>query len=157
MIQIPQRRCIQLLADIACALRPQIDAFLDRDTIQEIDHAINFAVIAAKGQLPRPDLEELATATTKLTGRAVLYSMGLYPEESDRDTPLGRLTSDQLLLVRDIANISARSLWASVRSESEANYECQEALASAYDMAGRLSDDGAILRQVHSLVDNATT
>tara|TARA_R110002073_G_C9103339_1_gene548963 strand:- start:102 stop:575 length:474 start_codon:yes stop_codon:yes gene_type:complete len=154
MTQLPQQTCVRLLADVAATLRPSVDGFADRDTLHNIDQSISKARTAANGDLPRPDLREDSMAATQLTGKVELYSQGLFLDDADRESPLGRLTREQLALVRDVADVAARSLRAATGDESNANSECQEGLSWAYDMAERLGD-GSLQSRLQSLIDNA--
>lgn len=154
MTQLPQHTCVRLLADVAAELRPSIDGFADRDTLDNIDQSISQAKTTADGDLPRSDLEERSTTATQLSGKLELFSQGLFLDDADRESQLGRLTPDQLALVRDVADIAARSLRAATDDESNANTECQEGLSWAYDVAERLADD-ALQSRIQSLVDSA--
>jgi len=154
MTQLPQHICVRLLADVAAELRSNIDGFADRDTLDNNDQSISQAKTAADGDLPRSDLEERSTTATQLTGKLELFSRGLFLDEADRESQLERLTPDQLGLVRDVANIAARSLRAATDDESNANNECQEGLSWAYYMAERLGDN-AMRSRIQSLVDSA--
>ncbi|MCA9137438.1 MAG: hypothetical protein KDB00_11785 [Planctomycetales bacterium] len=154
MIQLPHYICVRLLADVAAVLRPSIVDFADRDTLNHIDQSISQAKTAADGDLPRPSLEDLSITATQLTGKLEFFSQGLFFDDADRESHLGRLSPDQLALVRDVADIAARSLRAAVDDESNANTECQEGLSWAYDVAERLSDD-ELQGRIQTLVDNA--
>jgi hypothetical protein len=143
------------LADVAEMLRPSIAGFADANTLRSIDESIEQSKIAADGELPRPELRELSNTATQLTGKTELYSQGLYFDDTDRESPLGRLSAEQLTLVRDVADVAARSLRAaSTGDEVEANDECQEGLSWAFSMAERLADENLLYR-IRLLVDNA--
>ena len=91
---------------------------------------------------------------TQLTGKLELFSQGLFLDDVDRELPLARLTPDQLALVRDVADIAARSLRAATDDESKANAECEQGLSWAYDIAVRLEDD-TLQDRIQSLVEDA--
>ncbi len=154
MTSLPQQICIRLLADVASALRPSIGEVADPDTLHNIDQSIKEARAAADGELPRPDLGNIANAATQLTGKVELYSQGLFLDDADRESALGRLSSEQMQPGRDVADITARALRAATGDESDANIECQEGLSWAFDMAERLGDD-VLTNRLQLLVDNA--
>lgn len=154
MTQLSQKNCVRLLADVAAELRPTIDGFTDRVTLDDIDQSISQARTAANGGFQRSDLKERSMTATQLTGKLELFSQGLFLDDADRESPLARLTPDQLTLVRDVADIAARSLRAAIDDESNANSECQEGLSWAYNVAKRLGDY-TLQARIQSLVDNA--
>ncbi len=153
-MQLPQHICVQLLADIAAVVRPCIVSFVDVETLTSINHSIAESKRAVSGDFPRPDLRELAKKATGLSGKAELFSQGIFVKEAYRESPLGRLSSEQLKMVRDVADITARSLRASTGSEDNANDECQEGLSWAFDLAERLGDQ-EMLDAMQSIVDRA--
>ena len=78
MTQLPQHTCVRLLADVAAELRPSIDGFADRDTLDNIDQSITQAKTAADGDLPRSSLEERSTnsnATDRQVGALLAGSV----------------------------------------------------------------------------------
>lgn len=154
MTQLPQHTCVRLLSDLAEVLRPCIVEFANIDTLRSIDESIAQSKQAARGRFPRPDLRDLANMATRLTGKLELLAQGLILNDADRDLRLGRLSSDQLALIRDVADVAARALRASAGDESNANEECQEGLSWAYSVAERLADN-ELQDEIQSLVDNA--
>lgn len=152
MTQLPQHICVRLLAEIARELRPIISEFADGDTLDNIDQSISQARAAVDGDLPNTNLGERSTTATQLTGKLELLSQGLFLDDTDRESPLGRLAPDQLMLVRDVADIAARSLRAATGDESKANAEYKEGLSWAFSMVGRLGDD-TLQSRIQSLVD----
>ena len=154
MIRLPQQICVRLLADVAAELRPTIAGFADRDTLDKIDRSISEARTAACGEFPSSELQEHSMKATQLTGKLELFSQGLFLDDVDRELPLARLTPDQLSLVRDVADIAARSLRAATDDESKANAECEQGLSWAYDIAERLEDD-SLQDRIQSLVEDA--
>ncbi|MCU0719692.1 MAG: hypothetical protein MUC83_08315 [Pirellula sp.] len=154
MVQLSHRECVRLLADAASEMRTAIASFVDPVTLDSIDQSIEQAKTAASGDLPRLELRELANAATRLTGRAELYSRGLYFDESERATPLGQLSPGQLMSVRDVADVTARSLRAATGQIESANEECQEGVSWAYALAERIGDD-ELYSRIEKLVSSA--
>jgi hypothetical protein len=130
-------------------MRVAIVSFADQETPAAIDRSIEQAKTAASGELPNKELREAANSATRLTGKAVLYSQGLYLDESDRDTPLVQLSSAQLESVRVVADIAARSLRAATGDTGNANEECQEGISWAHALAERLGDNDLLSRIEH--------
>lgn len=155
MTKNSQLACVRLLAEAAEALRPSINDFADQDTLQQIDLWIRLAKVAEQGALSSSDLKKIkltSSTATQLTGRCELYSRGLFLKNSDRESPLGQLTPEQLTFVRDVADVTARSLRAAIGSEGDAFRECQEGLGWGIDMAERLGDSKLRL-EIQSSVD----
>ncbi len=155
MNPLPHRSCVRLLADVAAVLRPAIELLADSDTRAAIDRTIDAARLACDGELPIVDLKNQANTATRLTGKLEFFSRGFFVNESDRESQMGRLPPEQLTLIRDVADVAARSLRVATGDESNANSECHEGLTWAFDMAERIGDE-ALLNQLQSLVDAAT-
>lgn len=153
-MQLPQHTCVQLLADVAEALRPCIAGFTDAQTLADIDASIEQSKRTVPGNFPRSDLRELSNKATRLSGKAELFSQGILVNEASRNSPLGQLSTEQLKMVRDVADLAARSLRAATGDDANANDECLEGLSWAFDLAERLGDD-KVLKKIQSLVDNA--
>lgn len=156
MNRLPHPNCVRLLADVADAWLPAIELLADSDTRASIDQTIDRAKLAAEGDLPCSDLKAHADSATRLTGKLEFFSRGFFVNEADRESKMGRLAPEQLTLIRDVADVAARSLRAATGDESNANVECQEGLSWAYDMAERLGDE-LMLNRIQSLVDTAAT
>lgn len=154
MLQLSQRECVRLLADAATEMRTAIASFADPATLASIDRSIEQAKTAASSDLPSIKLRELANAATRLTGKAELYSRGMFPNESDRDTPLGQLSLDQLMSVRDVADVAARSLRAAYGDIENANEECRDGISWAYALAERIGDNDLFAR-IEYLVESS--
>lgn len=154
MPQLSHQECVRLLATTAQEMRGAIASFTDSTTLAEIDRSVEQAKTASSGELPNSELRDSANDATRLTGRAELYSQGLFLDESDRETALGKLSSDQLESVRDVADVAARSLRAATGSIETANDECQEGITWAYALAERIGDD-RLLARIESIVDSA--
>lgn len=154
MLQLSHHECVRLLADAATEMRTAIASFADPATLASIDRSIEQAKTAASGDLPRIELRELANSATRLTGKAELYSRGLYLEESDRNTPLGQLSSGQLMSVRDVADVAARSLRAANGDIENANEEFHEGISWAYALAERIGDKDLFAR-IEYLVESS--
>lgn len=154
MLRLSHHECVRLLADAAAEMRVAIASIADKETLAAIDRSIEQAKTAASGDLPNNELREAAKSATRLTGKAELYSQGLYLDESDRDTPLGQLSSAQLRSVRDVADVAARSLRAATGDTGNANGECQEGISWAYALAERLGDND-LLSRIEQIVGSA--
>lgn len=154
MLQLSHHDCVRLLADAAAEMRSAIASFVDPVTLASINRSIEQAKNSVAGDLPNDHLRDSANSATRLTGKAELYSRGMYLNDSDRDTPLGRLSSDQLQSVRDVADVAARSLRAATGDLANANTECQEGLSWAFDLAERTGDNNLLARIEH-LVESA--
>lgn len=153
MSQLSHQECVHLLAAVAEEMRSAIVAFADSLTLDEIDRSIKEAKTASTGDLPNNELQDSANSATQLAGRAELYSRGLFPHESERETALGQLSSAQLKSVRDVADIAARSLRAATDDIEKANIECQEGISWAYALAERIGDNNLRAR-IETLVDS---
>ncbi len=154
MAQLSHDECVRLLADAAAEMRGAISSFVDSATLASIDRSIAQAKYAASNELPNSELQESANSATQLTGRTELYSQGLYPDKSDRNAPLGRLSPDQLTSVRDVADVAARALRAATGNLQNANIECQNGISWAYALAERI-DDNDLLSRINYLVDSS--
>jgi hypothetical protein len=154
MVPLSQHVCVQLLANAAAEMRLAIESFTDEATLTAIDRSIEQARTAAAGDLPNKGLRESASSATRLTGRIELYSRGLYADESDRNTQLGKLSPIQLTSVCDVADVAARSLRAATGDMKTANMEYQEGISWAYVFAERIGDDDLLYR-LKSLVKAA--
>ncbi len=151
MNEVSHKDCVRLLAKAGNEMRAIIALYVDKATLASIDHSIARAIKAADGRLPNSELQDLANTATRLTGKAELYSRGLYLDESDRDTPLGRLSSSELESVRDVADVAARSLRAAVADIQEARQEFEEGISWALALADRLGNKDLRLRIEHIL------
>lgn len=154
MSRLSHQECVRLLATAAEEIRSVIASFADSVTLAEIDSSIKEAKTASSGDLPNNELHDLAYSATQLTGRAELYSRGLFLHESDRETALGQLSSAQLKSVRDVADVAARSLRAATGDIENANIECREGVSWAYALAERIGDNNLFAR-IEALVDSA--
>ncbi|GAA4424657.1 hypothetical protein GCM10023155_10940 [Bremerella cremea] len=132
-------------------MRSAIASFADSATLSEIDRSIREAKTASHGELPNYDLQELADAATRLTGRAELYSRGFFVHESDRETALGQLSSDQLKLIRHVADVAARSLRAATAEIKQATIECQDGISWAYELT-ELTEDNNMRARIDALI-----
>ncbi len=153
MTQLSQHDCVRLLANVATEMRSAIVSFADPATLAAIDRSIEQANTAIAGALPNVSLRDSANLATQLTGKAELYSRGLY-DDTDRDTPLGRLSTAQLTAIRDVADVAARSLRAATGDSETANNECRDGLSWGYALAERLGDDD-LLARIDSLSGSA--
>ena len=154
MTQLSQHDCVRLLANVATEMRSAIVSFADPATLAAIDRSIEQANAAIAGALPNVSLRDSANLATQLTGKAELYSQGLYLDDADRDTPLGRLSTAQLTAIRDVADVAARSLRAATGDSKTANDECRDGLSWGYALAERLGDDD-LLARIDSLSGSA--
>ncbi|WP_146409723.1 hypothetical protein [Allorhodopirellula heiligendammensis] len=154
MLQLSHQECVRLLAGAAAEMRSAIATFADPSTLASIDQSIKQANTAASNELPDTELRDSANAATRLTGKAELYSQGLSLDESDRNTPFGRLSADQVKSVRDVADVAARSLRAATGDLQNANDECQEGISWAYALAERIGDND-LLARIEDLVGSS--